>query len=81
MHSDCPRPLNLGSEEMISIDELAALIAQIAGKTIKIRHVPGPTGVRGRTSDNRLIRETLGWAPSARLQTGLAATYGRGSRI
>jgi GDP-D-mannose 3',5'-epimerase len=75
MRSDCPRPLNLGSEEMISIDELAALIARIAGKTIEIHHVPGPTGVRGRTSNNRLIREALGWAPSAKLQTGLAATY------
>jgi GDP-D-mannose 3',5'-epimerase len=75
MRSDCPRPLNLGSEEMISIDELAALIARIAGKTIEIHHVPGPTGVRGRTSNNRLIREALGWAPSAKLKTGLAATY------
>jgi GDP-D-mannose 3',5'-epimerase len=75
MRSNYARPLNLGSEEMIALDELVELIAQIAEKTIEIRHVHGPTGVRGRNSDNRLIREALGWAPSARLQTGLAATY------
>ena len=75
MRSDCAVPVNLGSAEMISIDGLVTLIARIAGKRITMRHVPGPTGVRGRTSDNRLIRQALGWAPSGRLDVGLAATY------
>ena len=75
MRSDFPQPLNLGSEEMISIDGLAMLIARIAGKRIRIRHVDGPAGVRGRNSDNRLITERLGWAPSARLADGLRPTY------
>ncbi len=73
--SDCAEPLNVGSEEMIPIDALAREIASIAGKTISIRHVSGPTGVRGRNSDNRLIRERLGWAPSTRLRDGLEPTY------
>ena len=60
---------------MISIDGLAKLIAEIAGKRISIRHVPGPTGVRGRNSDNRRIQERLGWRPSASLAAGLAPTY------
>lgn len=75
MRSDCQEPLNIGSDEMISINGLAQQIARIAGKHISIRHVPGPTGVRGRTSDNRLILQTLGWAPSARLCDGLELTY------
>lgn len=75
MRSDVPEPLNIGSEEMVSLNGLAQEIASIAGKTLSIRHVPGPTGVRGRTSDNRLIRETLGWAPSASLHDGLVTTY------
>lgn len=75
MRSDCPEPLNIGSEEMISINGLAQAIARIAGKDITLRHIPGPTGVRGRNSDNRLILETLGWAPSARLHDGLQPTY------
>lgn len=69
-------PVNIGSEEMVSIDELVDLIAKIAGKTIEKRHIEGPTGVRGRNSDNRLIRERLGWAPSVALAAGLAKTYG-----
>ena len=73
--SDCQEPLNIGSEEMISINGLAREIALIAGKNISLCHISGPTGVRGRTSDNRLILEALGWAPSSRLRDGLALTY------
>lgn len=54
---------------------LALLIARIAGKQLSLKHIPGPTWVRGRNSDNRLIRETLGWAPTASLKDGLARTY------
>jgi nucleoside-diphosphate-sugar epimerase len=73
--SDFTGPVNIGSDEMVSIDQLVDLAAAIAGKTIAKRHVPGPTGVRGRTSDNRLIAEKLGWAPRAPLADGLARTY------
>jgi nucleoside-diphosphate-sugar epimerase len=75
MRSDCQMPLNVGSDELISINGLVKMIARIAGKQISVRHVSGPTGVRGRTSDNRLIRKMLGWAPSASLQSGLEVTY------
>jgi nucleoside-diphosphate-sugar epimerase len=68
-------PLNIGSQEMVSINMLAALIADIAGKRIEVRHVDGPEGVRGRNSDNRLIRDRLGWAPSQPLRRGLEKTY------
>ncbi len=73
--SDWTGPVNIGSEEMVSINELARIIMDIAGKRLTIRHIPGPTGVRGRNSDNRLIRERLGWAPSAPLAAGLEQTY------
>lgn len=75
MDSQCTEPLNLGSERMISINELALLIARIAGKHITIHNVPGPQGVMGRTSHNRLIKETINWAPTERLEQGLEATY------
>lgn len=68
-------PVNIGSEEMVSINRLAEMIMQVAGKRVNIRHVPGPLGVRGRNSDNRLIREKLGWAPVEALTAGLAKTY------
>jgi GDP-D-mannose 3', 5'-epimerase len=75
MESDFAGPVNIGSEEMVGIDQLAMMIAEIAGKKIKIQHLPGPLGVRGRNSDNRLIREKLHWAPSCKLSDGLAKTY------
>ncbi len=75
MRSEFPGPVNIGSEEMIRINDLAQMIAQVAGKKISIRHIPGPLGVRGRNSDNRLIREKLGWAPSQPLEKGIALTY------
>lgn len=75
MRSDCTEPLNIGSEEMISINNLAALVADVAGKRIAIRNIDGPVGVRGRNSDNRLIGETIGWKPSQSLRTGIESTY------
>jgi GDP-D-mannose 3', 5'-epimerase len=75
MQSDCTGPINIGSEEMISIDNLAYMIMRIAGKHHPISHIDGPLGVRGRNSDNRLIREKLGWAPSQSLEEGLRDTY------
>lgn len=67
--------LNLGSEEMISINDLARLIAKIAGKSITIQNVPGPEGVRGRNSDNALMQERLHWQPSQSLEEGLRKLY------
>jgi len=75
LRSDCTVPVNIGSEEMVSIDQLAEMIAEIAGKKLSLKHVPGPIGVRGRNSDNRLIEEKLGWKPSMPLKKGLEITY------
>lgn len=75
MKSDYWKPVNIGSEEMISINDFATMIAQVAGKTININHIPGPLGVRGRSSDNRLIREVLVWEPNAPLREGITKTY------
>lgn len=75
MRSCFGAPVNIGSEEMVTINELVDIIADIAGKRIEKRHVHGPQGVRGRNSDNRLIRERLGWAPSRPLRAGLEETY------
>lgn len=76
MQSDFTGPVNIGSEEMISLNDLARLVMKIANKHLEIKNVPVTyTGVRGRNSDNRLIRQRLGWAPSAPLQAGLAKTY------
>lgn len=68
-------PVNIGSEKMISINELVDIVEKISGKNIKKKHVPGPIGVNGRTSDNSLIREKLNWAPSEDLVTALSSTY------
>ncbi len=73
--SDFAGPVNIGSQEMVTINQLVDLVADIAGKRLAKRHVAGPTGVRGRNSDNRLIAERLGWAPRAPLRAGLEATY------
>lgn len=75
MESDFTGPVNIGSDEMVSINELAEITMDIAGKDLEIVHVPGPVGVRGRNSDNTLIREKLGWAPSQPLYEGLKKTY------
>jgi GDP-D-mannose 3', 5'-epimerase len=76
MRSSFAGPVNIGSEEMVTIDGLADTIIAIAGKHLDKRHIAGPLGVRGRNSDNRLIREKLGWAPSQPLEHGLEITYG-----
>lgn len=73
--SEFSDPVNLGSEEMVSIDALAGMIMTIARKPLAIHHIPGPLGVRGRNSDNHLIGERLGWKPSQPLGTGLEKTY------
>lgn len=75
MRSDWTGPVNIGSEEMVTINQLAEMAAEIAGKKININHIPGPLGVRGRNSDNRLIREKLGWEPTESLYDGLKRTY------
>jgi nucleoside-diphosphate-sugar epimerase len=76
MHSDHREPLNLGTDRMVSINELARIIIGIAGKRdISIRHVDGPQGVRGRNSDNTRLRQVLGWEPGIDLEEGLAPTY------
>lgn len=76
MRSDWTGPVNVGSDEMVTINQLASIVADIAGKKIELNHVPGPQGVRGRNSDNKLIKERLGWAPSHSLREGLEKTYG-----
>ncbi len=75
MASDFAEPLNLGSDQLVTINELAMIVAEIAGKTIHLEHVEGPQGVRGRNSDNSLCREVLGWEPPTRLEEGLIPTY------
>jgi len=75
MKSDFMGPLNVGSEEMVSINRLAKMIMGIANKRLSIKHIEGPLGVRGRNSDNRLIKKVLGWAPTLPLKQGLITTY------
>lgn len=76
MNSDYQQPLNLGTERMITINELAKIIIELSGKSgLNLRHVDGPQGVRGRNSDNSRLREVLGWEPTTRLEDGLEATY------
>lgn len=68
-------PLNIGSTEMVSINELVSIVSEIAGKSIGVRHIDGPLGVRGRNSDNTLIQQKLGWSPSRPLSEGLVVLY------
>ncbi len=75
MRSDHLSPLNLGSDRMVTINELARIIAKIAGIEITIKHIPGPMGVRGRNSDNTRLREVLKWEPQISLEEGLKRTY------
>lgn len=75
MDSEFIGPVNIGSEEMVTINQLAEMTMEIAGKTLSIKHIPGPLGVRGRNSDNRLIKEKLNWAPSEPLKEGLTRTF------
>jgi nucleoside-diphosphate-sugar epimerase len=75
MQSNYRKPINLGRDRMVSINDLADIIAQIAGVEIVKRYVPGPQGVRGRNSDNTRLKEVLAWAPEIPLEEGLARTY------
>jgi nucleoside-diphosphate-sugar epimerase len=75
LRSESYGPVNIGSDEMVTINQLVDLAADIAGKRILKNHISGPLGVRGRNSDNRMIRETLNWAPSQSLRAGLEQTY------
>lgn len=75
MRSNYPEPLNLGQDRMVTINQLADLIADIANFPILKKHVPGPQGVRGRNSDNTRLRQILGWEPQISLEEGLARTY------
>merc|ERR1711988_52308 len=75
MKSDIEEPLNLGSDEMISMNDMATMIMSFEEKNLPIKHIPGPEGVRGRNSDNTKIQELLGWAPPRNLAEGLKKTY------
>lgn len=75
MDSNFLGPVNIGSEERVTINQLVDIVSEIAGKKLSKKHITGPTGVRGRNSDNKLIREKLNWAPSQPLKTGLEKTY------
>ena len=75
MESRFTGPVNIGSDEMVSINNLALMAADIAGKEININHIPGPTGVRGRNSENSMIKENLNWAPEQTLREGMEKTY------
>jgi GDP-D-mannose 3', 5'-epimerase len=76
MESDFTGPVNIGSEEMVTINQLAELVMDVAGKELSIHHIKGPLGVRGRNSDNKLILEKLGWRPNRTLREGVQKTYG-----
>ena len=75
VESDFSGPVNIGSDEMISINGLAKMTADIAGKQIRIRHISGPTGVRGRNSENSMIQEKLDWSPGKTLREGMEKTF------
>jgi len=75
MDSDFSGPINIGSEEMVTINKLAEMVIGISGKKLSTNHINGPLGVRGRNSDNTLIKAKLGWAPSAPLINGLKKQY------
>ena len=75
MRSSVAVPVNIGSEEKVTINQLADLLVEISGKSLRRHHVDGPQGVRGRCSDNRLIQEMLGWVPTQPLNSGLRSTY------
>jgi GDP-D-mannose 3',5'-epimerase len=75
MVSDYKKPLNIGSDEMVSMNDMAKLACSFKGTELPVRHIPGPEGVRGRNSDNTLIKQVLGWAPSTSLAEGLKYTF------
>lgn len=75
MESDFAGPVNIGSEEMISINDFAKMAIELSGKNLTINNIPGPTGVRGRNSDNDLLKAKLGWSPSQPLKVGMEKTF------
>jgi nucleoside-diphosphate-sugar epimerase len=75
MRSDFTGPVNIGSDEMVTINQMARMVIGVSGKKIDLAHIPGPTGVRGRNSDNRLIEAKLGWRPTRKFIEGLERTY------
>ena len=75
MQSDFMGPVNIGSEEMVTINQLVFIASGVRGKEVLIHHMDGPTGVRGRNSHNRLIEEKLGWTPKYDLKDGITWTY------
>ena len=75
MDSNFSGPVNIGSDEMVSINQLAKIVMKVAGKKLNINHIPGPLGVRGRNSDNNLIYQKLGWKPQESLEDGIRKTY------
>jgi nucleoside-diphosphate-sugar epimerase len=75
MQSDFQGPVNIGSDEMVTINDLVAMACNVENKQLKINHISGPTGVRGRNSDNTLIKQQLNWAPNYPLNKGIAQTY------
>jgi nucleoside-diphosphate-sugar epimerase len=75
LRSSFPGPVNIGSHEMVTINELVVMVSDIAGRKVIKKHVTGPQGVRGRNSDNRLIKEKLDWVPERSLRSGVEPTY------
>jgi nucleoside-diphosphate-sugar epimerase len=75
MDSNFTGPVNIGSDEMVTINQLVRYVTDISGKEVYVKHIDGPTGVRGRNSDNKLINEKLGWQPTQPLYDGLIKTY------
>ena len=75
MRSDVEQPVNIGSDQMVTINELAEIAIALSGKSLSIRHIDGPTGVRGRNSDNRLIGRSLDWEPCPDLASGMKTTF------
>jgi len=75
MRSDVTEPINMGSDEMVSMNEMASIVLGFGAGELPIKHIPGPEGVRGRNSDNTLCKEKLGWAPSIPIRDGLKLTY------
>jgi nucleoside-diphosphate-sugar epimerase len=75
MRSEYAEPLNLGQDRLVTINQLADMVAAIAGVRMVKKHVPGPQGVRGRNSDNTRLRQVLGWEPEISLEEGLTRTY------
>ena len=68
-------PVNIGSEEMVTINKLAEIVMEVADKKLSLNHIDGPLGVRGRNSDNKLIKKEFGWSPSKPLKDGIRETY------